>query len=400
MGIGKYLEGITPANKEFIRAARRKWDSIAKPLGSLGRFEDMITEVAALKQSIEPRLDRAVLVVFCSDNGVVNEGVSQSGQEVTLSVMKALARDESTVSFMAQALDCTVLPVDIGVNLSAQPENAPDRLGTEQEISELSEVLKPDRTRPASGKYRILNRHLSDGTNNIAEGAAMSRETCEKAVLAGIRLAGELKEAGFDIILTGEMGIGNTTTAAAAAAVLTGEPVEQLAGRGAGLPADKLLKKHSIIKRAIEVNRPDATDPVDVLLKVGGLDMAGLCGIFLGGAFYGIPVVIDGYISSVSALCAKRLCEASVKAMLPSHCTLEAGGRLILESLGKRPVIDAEMFLGEGGGAVMLLPMLRSALNVFNSGHDFYKLGIDPYVRYAEEGESNPSVPEIGGSHA
>ena len=178
------------------------------------------------------------------------------------------------------------------------------------------------------------------------------------------------------------MGIGNTTTSAAVASVLTGKDPSFFVGRGAGLPDEKLKRKLEIVKRAIAFHNPDPEDIIGVLSAVGGFDIAGLCGMFLGGAIEKVPVVIDGYICSVAALCAYRLNPLSKKAMIASHLTAEQGGQLIIEELGKKAVIQADMHLGEGGGAIMLFPMLKMALAVYNSGHVFDQLGIEAYQRF------------------
>ena len=370
------INQITPADSKEIHAARRKWDSIAKPLGSLGAFEDIIAEMAGLMSTAEVSVKKPVLAVLCADNGVVEEGVSQSGQEVTLSVMRALAERKSTVSFMAEETGCEVIPVDVGVCLE-------DESNISCEIKDIEELCNwTDKDSDDNKRLRILDRRTRNGTGNIAKEPAMTREECIKAVLNGISLVRDLKNKGFDLILTGEMGIGNTTTSAAVASVLTGKDPSFFVGRGAGLPDEKLKRKLEIVKRAIAFHNPDPEDIIGVLSAVGGLDIAGLCGMFLGGAIEKVPVVIDGYISSVAALCAYRLNPLSKKAMIASHLTAEQGGRLIIEELGKKAVIQADMHLGEGGGAMMMLPMLKMALAVYNSGHIFDQLGIEAYQRF------------------
>ncbi len=371
---------ITPPEKEIYREAIKKWDGLAKPIGSLGLFEEMTAGMAALKGSVEFDIKKPALTLFCADNGVVAEGVSQTGHEVTLSVMKALAENESTASFMARDLLCSVIPVDMGVDLNS------GELREEDEITELSELLLYDKelSDRSEKKYRILNRRILNGTGNILKGPAMTRQDCLKAVLFGAGLSKELKEEGFDLILTGEMGIGNTTTSAAVATVLTGEKAEFFVGRGSGLSSLGLETKLRVVNEAIKINKPDKEDPLDILSKVGGLDLAGLTGMYIGGAAEGVPVIIDGYISSVAALCAKRLCPECSKAMFASHQTGENGGGYLLKCLNKVPVINAGMHLGEGGGSLMLLPLLRIALNVYNSGHSFEKLGIEPYKKYED----------------
>ncbi len=413
--LDEVLSGITERDEEAYLASKIRWDSIAKPLGSLGAFEEMVSQIAALKGSTEVTIDKPVLLVFCADNGVVGEGVSQSGPEVTLSVMKALGSGESTVSFMAEGIGLEVLPVDVGVldKAEAESENTLilDKTGdifadveiplynsikpTETDVSDnskslaeaepavLREVLKLSGGE-TSGRLRVLNRRILNGTGDIMKMPAMKRGDCERALTVGIDLVKELKELGFDCILTGEMGIANTTTSAAVASALTGEEPEWFVGRGAGLSSDKLSRKLFVVKEALRVNKPDAQDPIDVISKVGGLDIAALCGVFLGGAYYGLPVIIDGYISSVAALCAYKLCPLSGKAMLASHKSAENGGGYLLECLGKDAMITAGMYLGEGSGAVMLLSLLQRVLKVYGSCHDFGKLGIEPYKRYPD----------------
>ncbi len=383
------ISGITERDEEAYSASKKIWDSIAKPLGSLGAFEEMVSEMAALKGDAFVKADKAALLVFCADNGVVNEGVSQTGPEATKSVMKALSENLSTVSFMAEGLLIDIIPVDMGVR------DEEGRL-CEAERNSLKEVLGPltnDQRRDSSfrrwkdsgenidGSYRILNRRILNGTGNILIEPAMGLYDCEKAVMAGAELVRELKELGFEIVLTGEMGIGNTTTSAAVASVLTGEKEECFVGRGAGLSSEGLSRKLSVVRDAIRRAGLCRDDVLKALSELGGLDIAALCGVFLGGAYYKLPVVIDGYISAVAALCAYRLCPLSGKAMIASHKSFENGGGRLLDYIGKRAVIDADMRLGEGSGAVMLLPLLRSALNVYNSGHDFESLGIEPYRR-------------------
>lgn len=370
------INQIAPADLKAIQAARTKWDSIAKPLGSLGTFEDIIAEMAGLMSTAEVSVKKPVLAVLCADNGVVEEGVSQSGQEVTLSVMRALAERKSTVSFMAEETGCEVIPVDVGVCFE-------DESNISCEVKDIEELCNwTDKDSNDNKRLRILDRRIRNGTGNITKEPAMTGEECIKAVLNGISLVRDLKNKGFDLILTGEMGIGNTTTSAAVASVLTGKDPSFFVGRGAGLPDEKLKRKLEIVKRAIAFHNPDPEDIIGVLSAIGGLDIACLCGMFLGGAIEKVPVVIDGYISSVAALCAYRLNPLSKKAMIASHLTAEQGGRLIIEELGKKAVIQADMHLGEGGGAMMMLPMLKMALAVYNSGHVFDQLGIEAYQRF------------------
>lgn len=346
MELEEIIAGIPEIPTERYRAARQHWDTLAKPLGSLGVLEENVTKIAAL--SGKRQLLRRTLLVFCSDNGVVAQRVSQSDASVTTAVAAALGRGDSTVNFMAKTANCTVLPVDIG-------------------------MLKP--TPPGVQKEKRM-----PGTHDITLGPAMTRETCIHAIETGFRLAEEQIKNGADILLLGEMGIGNTTTSAAVASVLLHQSPEELTGRGAGLSNDGLQRKIHAIDRAIQVNQPNPEDPIDVLSKIGGLDLAALCGVCLCGAKNQVPVLLDGVITNTAALCAVRLCPAVQGALIASHVSQEPAAKLLLDALALQPCISAGLHLGEGSGAVLALPLLDQALAVYNSGHTFDALGIDAYV--------------------
>ena len=347
--LDEIIRNIRPANEAARNASKRRWDSLAKPLGSLGLLENTVSRIAALTGNEQVHLKRRVLIVACADNGVVRRGVSQSDESVTAAVAAALGAGESTVNYMARCAGCEVLPVDMGILDFAGAEG-------------------------------VLNRRIRNGTEDITASPAMTRDECVRAIETGAELVREQLERAADIILTGEMGIGNTTTSAAVLSVLLHAAPEGLVGRGAGLSDEGLARKLHAVKTAIEVNRPDAEDVIDVLSKLGGLDIAALCGVFLGGARYRVPVVIDGLISAAAALCAYRLCENSRCAMLASHVSAEPAGALVLDALGLSPLITAQMRLGEGSGAVALLGLIDMALSVYNSGHSFDALGIEAYT--------------------
>ncbi len=343
------LEKI-PGPDEAARAAcLTRWDALAKPLGSLGLLEIALAQIAAITGNPDISLARRALLVLCADNGVVAQGVTQTDSSVTAAVARALAAGESTVCHMAQVARCQVIPVDMG-------------------ILDFS---------PAPG---VWDRRVRNGTGDITCGPAMTRAQCIRAVELGAQLVWDCKQAGAAILATGEMGIGNTTTSSAAASVLLGVEAEAVTGRGAGLSDAGLARKIAAIRQAVACNRPDPQDPVGVLHKVGGLDIAGLCGVFLGGALYRVPILIDGFISGVAALCAVRLCPRAGYAMLASHVSAEPAGHLVLDALGLRPLITAGMRLGEGSGAVAALPLLDMALAVYGSGQTFGHLGIAAYT--------------------
>lgn len=331
------------------REARRRWDSLAKPLSSLGLLEDAIIQIAALTGTADVDLSRRALLVFCADNGVVTQGVTQTDSSVTAAVARALAAGESTVCPMARTANCRVIPVDVGIL-------------------------------DFPGAPGVLGRRVRNGTADITRGPAMNREECVRAIEVGMELVREQKEAGVSILAAGEMGIGNTTTSSAVASVLLGRPPGDLVGRGAGLSDEGLARKRAAVERAIQVNRPDPADPVDVLAKVGGLDLATLCGVYLGGGSYRVPVLLDGFISTAAALCAVRLWPKCSGALIASHVSAEPAGALLLEALGKKPLITAQMRLGEGSGAVAALPLLDMALAVYSSGHTFTEMGMEPYT--------------------
>lgn len=327
--------------------AQWRWDHVAKPLHSLGLLEDMIVKIAGIHETADVRIDRRCALVFCADHGVVAEGVSQSGSEVTALVAQSIVEGTANINLMAGSANADVYAVDMG-------------------------MLKP--------VLGTIDRRITAGTENMAVGLAMTREQAQRALQAGIDLVGEMKEKGYQIILTGEMGIGNTTASTAMSCVLLGFTPEELTGRGAGLSDEGLMRKRNAIERALSVNRPDANDPVDVLAKVGGLEIAGMAGAFLGGVKHRVPVVIDGVISAVAALVAARICPEAKDFMLPSHMSREPAAIRIMDELELKPIIHADMALGEGTGAAALLPLLDMALRVYHGPHTFDDLGMDAYT--------------------
>lgn len=343
------LKRISPPSVEAGKRARERWDGLAKPLGSLGLLEDALVRIAALTGSESLDLSRRALLVFCADNGVVRQGVTQCSSDVTASVAIALAEDRSTVNPMARLAKCEVYSVDMGML-------------------------------DFPGAKGVISCRIGNGTADITQGAAMGREDCISAICAGAGLVEKLAGEGVRIFAAGEMGIGNTTTGSAVASVLLGVPPEKVIGRGAGLSDEGLVRKTDAVKQAIQVNAPDAGNALDVLAKLGGYDIAAMCGAFLGGAACRVPVLVDGMISAVAALCAVRLCPDAAGALLASHVSAEPSGKMLLDAIGLKPLIAANMRLGEGSGAVAALPLLDMALAVYQSGQTFQRLGIDAYT--------------------
>lgn len=341
--------GPDPREEEARQAAHRQWASIAKPLDSLGLLERAVEDMAALTLDHKLDISNRALLLLCADNGVVAQGVTQTDYTVTAAVARNAGANRSSVCKMAAVAGCRVVPVDMGMR---DPGEIPG----------------------------VLDRRVGNGTGDITQGPAMSREQAERAVLTGVELVREQKERGARLLATGEMGIGNTTTSSAAACALLGRPVVEMTGRGAGLSDEGLKRKVGAIEAALALNRPDPSDPLDVLAKVGGFDIAGMCGIFLGGALYRVPVLMDGFISTVAALCALGLCPQAGKAVFASHVSAEPAGRLVLDALGRRPLITAGLRLGEGTGAVAAIPMLDMALALYRDGTTFAGTGIEAYT--------------------
>ena len=331
--------------------AQHRWDHIAKPLHSLGRLEELIVQIAGIQQTADVRIDKRCALVFCADHGVVAEGVSQSTSDVTALVAKSIAEGTANINLMASVSKTDVFAVDMGM------------------------VFPVDKT---------INCRIAGGTQNMAQTPAMIRKQAEAAVQAGIDLVGDFKKRGYQLIATGEMGIGNTTASTAMACALLGFTPEKLTGRGAGLSNAGLNRKRCAIEQALLLHHPDANDPMDVLTKVGGFEIAGMVGAFLGGIKHGVPVIIDGVISAVAALTAARICPKAVECMLPSHMSREPAMLRIMEELGLHPVLHADMALGEGTGAVALIPMLDMALKVYHGPHTFDDLGMEAYTPQEE----------------
>ena len=342
------LGTVTPPDKAARAAAHEHWAGIAKPLGGLGALETMLEDMAALTGSAGLDISRRAVLVLCADNGVVAQGVSQTDQSVTRAVAENLAARRTSVCQMAKAAHCEVIPVDMGMAGAPVPG--------------------------------VVDCRIAAGTADFTQKPAMTRAQAVEAVCKGIALVREQKAGGTQLLATGEMGIGNTTTSSAVAAVLLNQPVERMTGRGAGLSDTGLARKLDAIRRGIAFNVPDPADPLDVLGKLGGFDIAGLCGIFLGGALENIPVLMDGFISGVAALCAVRLCPAAAKAVFASHCSTEPAAEIVLEALGKSPLLTAGMHLGEGTGAVASIPLWDMALAVYNNCYSFTEGGIAPYT--------------------
>ena len=345
---------IKPSDPVSMAAARRNWDGIAKPLYGLGCLEDMLVKIAGIQETEDIRLSKKAVVVFCSDNGIVEEGVTQTDSSVTAVVTENFARGTASVNRIAAVAGADVIPVDVGV---------------------ASDLKEPG----------IYNCKIGYGTGDFLKGPAMTEDQAVRAIHTGITLAGELKRAGYDLLAVGEMGIGNTTTSSAVTSVLLGLPVEAVTGRGAGLSDAGLSRKIQVIRQGIALHRPDPEQPVSLLAALGGYDMAAMAGFLLGGAIFRIPVVLDGMISGVSALLAQKMCGLATDYMLASHLGKEPVCQAALDRLGLIPVIHGRLALGEGTGAAMLFPLLDMAEAVYRENNTFENNEIAAYRHWEEE---------------
>lgn len=348
MDIDSLLAAIAPADKTFSDRARARWNVIAKPLGSLGLLEDAVCKLSAVQRTETPVISKRALAVFCADNGIVSEGVTQTDAGVTAVVARNLCTGQTSVCKMAHVASCDVFPVDMGMRTAVHHENMTDL-------------------------------HVARGTNNFLQNDAMSREQAETAIVRGAAFAQKLIADGYHIIATGEMGIGNTTTSSAIAAVLLGVPVEDVAGAGAGLSAEGILHKIDVIKKGIAARKPNPADALDVLSKLGGFDIAGMAGCMLGAAAHQTAVIVDGVISQVAALIAVRLCPTVRDYLFASHVGSEKASRLLLSALDLTAPVAAGLHLGEGSGCMTLLPLLDMALAVYNEMATFSDIQIEAY---------------------
>ncbi len=354
MNLNEIVATIPVPDDAAMEATRFRQAQLAKPPASLGRLEELSIQLAGITGKVYNTLEKKHLLVFAADNGVVAEGVSSAPQSVTLQQTVNLTRAKTGASVLAKHFGCGITVCDVGVN---------------------ADISEP----------RVLNKKIAYGTQNILHGPAMTREQAENAIQTGYELA---RSTDADVFGIGEMGIGNTTTSSAIEAVLLDVPVETVTGKGGGLTDTAFQHKKEVIRRAIEVNKPNKEDVVDVLAKVGGFDIAAMCGAFLGAASIRKPVVIDGFISAVAALCAWKLCPNVRGYLIPSHASFEVGYKLAMDAMGLRPMLLLDMRLGEGSGCPLAFQILDAACAVINGMATFDQAGInDGYLDEIRQGD-------------
>ena len=337
------LPHIAPLDNAAMEKARQRQAELAKPPGSLGRLEDLSVQLAGITGQVHNKIEKKHLLVFAADNGVVEENVSSAPQSVTLMQTINLTRHKTGASTLCRHFGCGITVCDVGVNALIREE-------------------------------KVLNRKIAFGTRNMVKEPAMTREQAETAVQTGIDLAFATEA---DVLVVGEMGIGNTSTSSAVLAVLLDADVEAVTGRGGGITDESFLRKKEVIRTAIAINAPDRDDVLDVLRKVGGFDICAMCGAFIGAAASRRPVVIDGFISAVAALCAVKLCPEVRGYLVPSHASYEIGYQLAMDAMGLQPMFLLGMRLGEGSGCPIAFEVLGAACAVINDMATFDQAGID-----------------------
>lgn len=331
-----YVENIKPLNEGAMGIAKKYHDTLVKPAGSLGRLEDIAIQIAGITGSVKNKIDKKIHFVLGADNGIYEEGVASAPQDFTNLLLGYYAAGQNCgINVLCNFAGVDLKVVDMGVK---------------------GKIENPE----------LLDYKLMEGTNNFAKDLAMSKETAQKAIDIGIELAKYAHDNGYQIIGTGEVGIGNTSSSSACTMAVLGISADEAVGRGAGLPDSGLEKKKQVISDAVNMHKPDSNDVIDILSKVGGLDIAGLTGLYIGAAYYRIPIIIDGFISLVAALLAYKINPLTKEFMIPSHISEEPGYKRIVEYMGLEPMLNLKMRLGEGTGCPLAMQLVEASLKVIN----------------------------------
>jgi nicotinate-nucleotide--dimethylbenzimidazole phosphoribosyltransferase len=336
---------IQTVDKEMGQRVREYIDTLTKPPGSLGRLEEMAIQLAEITSEAFPVVSPPGVIVFAADHGVVEEGVSAFPQEVTVQMVMNFLNSGAGINVFSRQIGAAFEVVDIGVAADIEADG-------------------------------VVKRKVRYGTANFCKQDAMTREEVEKAIAVGYERAERMIQQGSKCLILGEMGIGNTTPSSAILAVLSGQDVSTLVGVGTGIASEKIIHKQEVISRALKVRKPDRNDPIDILTKVGGLEIAGMTGAMLAGAAHKVPILLDGFICTVSALLAKAICNAAGDYMIAGHRSVEPGHEIALQLLGKKPILDLDLRLGEGSGAAVAFPILESATLMLKEMATFTSAGI------------------------
>jgi nicotinate-nucleotide--dimethylbenzimidazole phosphoribosyltransferase len=346
MFLDSLISAIPPLDETSMRTARARQDTLTKPRGSLGRLEELSIQLAGMKADPFPSVERKAVIVMAADHGVTAEGVSAYPAEVTPQMVLNFLNGGAAINTLARQAGARVTIVDIGVAADFEP--------------------LPGLTR----------RKVMRGTRNLAQGPAMTREEAEQALQVGVDVLNEEAGRGLDIVAIGDMGIGNTTPSSAIVAVMTGVPVAKVVGRGTGIDDQGLDRKIRVIEEALSVNQPDPNDPMDVLHKIGGLEIAGLAGVMIAAASRRIPVVVDGFISTAAALIAAGLAPRLRDYLIGAHQSVEIGHHVMLKSLQLTPLLDLNMRLGEGTGAALAFHIIEASTRILREMATFGEAGV------------------------
>ena len=337
---------IKKPDSSLMKQVQARLDSLTKPRGSLGKLEELAKQIVSITANLSPRIEKKAIIVMTADHGVVEEGISAYPREVTPQMVYNFLNGGAAINVLARHIGAEVLVVDVGVAADFQEHQS------------------------------LMLEKIDYGTKNMVKGPAMTDEQAVKSLEVGIEAAEKLIKKGYDIIATGDMGIGNTTASSAIAAVICRTDVESVTGYGTGIDNRCLENKINVIKKAISVNKPDAADGIDVLSKVGGFEIGGIAGIILGCASGRTPVVIDGFISGAGALIAAAISPDSTNYMIASHCSAEKGHRIVLDRLGLKPLFYFDMRLGEGTGAAIGINIVEASVKILSEMATFDQAGV------------------------
>lgn len=344
--LGLIVSKVKSPDKKYYVLAQEKLDNLTKPLGSLGRLEELAKQIVGISGNLEPVLDKKYIVTMAADHGVVDEGISAYPQEVTLQMVYNFLRGGAGINVLSKHIGAEVVVVDMGV--ASDLEKSPS----------------------------LINKKIGYGTKNMAKGAAMTSEEAVASIIAGIEIVEEYAKKGAKIIGTGDMGIGNTTSSSAIVSVIAGVDASMVTGYGTGLDEKGLANKIEVIKKAISLNKPNPNDGLDVLAKVGGFEIGGIAGLVIGCAYMKIPVVIDGFISGAGAMIAQSICPASKEYMIASHQSVEKGHKVMMDKLGLKPLFNLDMRLGEGTGAALGIGLAEASVKILNEMATFKEAGV------------------------
>ena len=350
MNLTEIIAGIEGVDQTFIEKARERTSQLVMPLRALGELHSIGERLCGMNRTLTPSVKKKAFLVMAGDHGITASGVSAYPQDVTGEMVKTFLRGGAGINVLSRQLGASVLVIDVGIISDMPPQD--------------------------SEEGRLIVSKVARGTQDFTKGPAMTRAEAESAILKGFEAAKGLFDRGVDLLGTGDMGIGNTSPSSAIGAVITGQPVEKMTGRGAGVDDEGLRRKSEMIKRGLEINGPKPDDPLDVLSKVGGFEIGAIAGAILAGAYSKTPVVIDGFISGAGALIAHGLCPTVTDYLFAGHQSEEPGHKIMLDHMGLAPILNLGMRLGEGTGAALAMHIIEAAARVIKEVLTFEQAGV------------------------